>query len=279
MLHPLGLEGPLGWLAEQLEESDEEQLEWLWDLAPTDLPAPGAVRRGLRATLPSVEPRVRIPGAAQSLEMSGGAGRAGAVVVTAAVLLAGLAGYDFWGFQRRPAFARDRDNAAPAVARRVVQFPAWHPSLALFWPALARQARLRETEWTVKAADVQVANGTAGPDLRARLTGLRTRCRNSLPAIRKVEQPREWSGTTSAGRPCRPRPCRSRRSTTPRSRSPCSMRFFTSFPTRPTAHEVMALATLAQDRARPPAEPPCERKLVDDLTRCRVAARASSSPT
>ena len=37
-LHPLGLEGPLGWLAEQLEAGDVEQLEWLWDLAPDDLP-------------------------------------------------------------------------------------------------------------------------------------------------------------------------------------------------------------------------------------------------
>src|SRR5262249_28241002 len=37
-LHPLGLEGPLGWLAEQLEAVDGEQLEWLWDLAPDDLP-------------------------------------------------------------------------------------------------------------------------------------------------------------------------------------------------------------------------------------------------
>ena len=37
-LQPLGLEGPLVWLAEQLEEVDREQLEWLWDLAPDDLP-------------------------------------------------------------------------------------------------------------------------------------------------------------------------------------------------------------------------------------------------
>jgi GTPase SAR1 family protein len=37
-LHPLGLDGPLVWLAEQLEEVDREQLEWLWDLAPDDLP-------------------------------------------------------------------------------------------------------------------------------------------------------------------------------------------------------------------------------------------------
>jgi hypothetical protein len=37
-LHPLGLEEPLLWLAEQLEQRDREQLEWLWDLAPGDVP-------------------------------------------------------------------------------------------------------------------------------------------------------------------------------------------------------------------------------------------------
>ena len=34
----MGLEGPLGWLAEQLEARDRAQMEWLWDLAPADLP-------------------------------------------------------------------------------------------------------------------------------------------------------------------------------------------------------------------------------------------------
>ena len=38
ILHPMGLEGPLGWLAERLEQRDRDQMEWLWDLAPTDLP-------------------------------------------------------------------------------------------------------------------------------------------------------------------------------------------------------------------------------------------------
>ena len=37
-LHPMGLEGPLGWLAEQLEARDRAQMEWLWELAPADFP-------------------------------------------------------------------------------------------------------------------------------------------------------------------------------------------------------------------------------------------------
>ena len=37
-LRPMGLEGPLGWLAEQLEARDRAQMEWLWEMAPTDVP-------------------------------------------------------------------------------------------------------------------------------------------------------------------------------------------------------------------------------------------------
>ena len=33
-LHPLGLEGPLGWVAEQLEAGDRADMELLWKLAP-----------------------------------------------------------------------------------------------------------------------------------------------------------------------------------------------------------------------------------------------------
>src|SRR5919107_5911798 len=51
-LHPLGLEGPLGWLAEQLEAGDLEQLEWLWDLAPNDLSRLGRCVRAFERRYP-----------------------------------------------------------------------------------------------------------------------------------------------------------------------------------------------------------------------------------
>ena len=35
-LSPLGLEGPLGWLADQLESRDRARWNWLWELAPAD---------------------------------------------------------------------------------------------------------------------------------------------------------------------------------------------------------------------------------------------------
>ena len=36
-LHPMGLEGPLGWVAEQLEARDRADMTALWELAPRDL--------------------------------------------------------------------------------------------------------------------------------------------------------------------------------------------------------------------------------------------------
>ena len=54
-------------------------------------------------------------------------------------------------------------------------------------PVLAREAQLKKAEWQVKAADIQVANGTAPADLQARLERLKDQAPQLTPAIRKVE--------------------------------------------------------------------------------------------
>ncbi len=59
--------------------------------------------------------------------------------------------------------------------------------MPLFWPSLARQARLKEAEWQIKSAGVQVANGTAPSDLGARLGELKDQTPQLASAIRKVE--------------------------------------------------------------------------------------------
>ena len=64
-LRPLGLEGPLGWVAEQLEARDRADMEQLWELAPARPAPPRALCRGLRAPLPAIKPVVRVPRAAQ----------------------------------------------------------------------------------------------------------------------------------------------------------------------------------------------------------------------
>ena len=187
-LHPLGLEGPLCWLAEQLEAGDEEQLEWVWDLAPEDLPRLTRCVAAYERRYPRSE---RAATFRKRLKDLRGKKRKRAMlrVCTAAMLLAGsLAGYDAWGYQRAAAFEAESDNPAPAVAKKWSDVLAWHPSMPLFWPGRAKLARLRQAEWLVKAAEVQVANGTAGPDVVEKLDSLKDRVPSLVPEIRKVEE-------------------------------------------------------------------------------------------
>ena len=162
----MGLEGPLGWLAEQLEARDRAEMNWLWELAPGDLPrlerCVAAYERRYPRSNRSYEFRGRLKklardGAWRLVDALGGRRRCWR--------LGALAGSDLLAFHRASSFERAGDSAAPAVARRWSELLEWHPSLPSFWPALARQARLKKAEWQVKAADVQVANGTAPADL------------------------------------------------------------------------------------------------------------------
>ena len=102
-----------------------------------------------------------------------------------------VAGYDFWGFHRAEAFERDPENPATAVARHWSSLLAEHPSLAWLWPSLARQARFKQAEWTIKAADVQIASGSSAANLSDRLDQIKDQAPQLAPAIRKVEQARE----------------------------------------------------------------------------------------
>ena len=100
---------------------------------------PGPLRRRLRAALSAVGPHGRVPRAARG--RSAAAGRAGRAPPG-----------DGRGADRRgpgrlrrlgvhAALAFERDNAAPAVARRWARVLAWHPSLPFFWPDRARRPR------------------------------------------------------------------------------------------------------------------------------------------
>ena len=172
-LHPMGLEGPLGWLAEQLEARDRAQMEWLWELAPHDLPrlerCVAAYERRYPRSNRSHEFRSRL----KTLQRRRKWQRAGKLVLAAAVLIGLLAGYDFWGFQRATAFEREPENPATLIARQWSSLMSEHPSLPIFWPALSRQAQQKRNEWAVKAAGVQLASGVSVPDLAARLENIK----------------------------------------------------------------------------------------------------------
>src|SRR5262249_3136142 len=112
--------------------------------------------------------------------------RAWSGAVAAALFVTAMAGYDAWGFSRALAFER-ASQPAPAVARRWADLLTWHPSMPLFWPSWAREAHRKQDEWAVQAAAVQVAVGTAGPELHDRLTRLKDQAPELATAIRRVE--------------------------------------------------------------------------------------------
>jgi GTPase SAR1 family protein len=190
-LRPLGLEGPLGWVAEQLEARDRADMSSLWEEAPADLPR-------LERCVAAYERRY--PRSNRSFEFRG---RLKKLVrrrrwrwvmrgVAAMILAAGIqAGSDLLAFYQASSFERAPDSAAPAVARRWSELLEQHPSLPAFWPALAREARQKKGEWQVKAADVQIANGTAPADLIARLGQLKDQRPQLVPEIKKVEAAQE----------------------------------------------------------------------------------------
>jgi GTPase SAR1 family protein len=190
-LQPMGLQGPLSWLGEQLEARDRAVMTRLWEQAPRDLPrlerSVAAYERRYPRSDRSQELRARLETVARKRRRSR-VMRLGAFVLMAT---GALAGYDALGYQQASAFEREKDRAAPAIARRWSDLLEWHPSMGLFWPDLARKARVKRSEWQVKAADTQVANGTAAADLSVRLGGLKDQAPQLAPAIRKVEEAQE----------------------------------------------------------------------------------------
>lgn len=276
VLQPFGLEGPLGWLAERLEERDRAQMEWLWDLAPNDLPRLERCVAAYERRYPRSNGSVEFCSRLRALERKRKRRRVGKLVFAAAVLLTGIVGYDFLGFHLAAAFERDHDNPPPLVARSWSTFVARHPSLPLFFPSLARQARLKRAEWTVKAAGVQLESGAAVADLdlRTRLEGIREQAPQLAPAIRKVEQAREqvrheerWKEVYAAALSL---------TAIDQPEQPLAQidAFLREFPDTAHRTEVLALArTLKNEMAS--RHTAVERKFVDDLIRCESLPGAS----
>jgi GTPase SAR1 family protein len=190
-LHPMGLEGPLSWLAEQLEARDRAAMTAVWERAPRDRSRLERVVAAYERRYPrsnrSYEFRERLEAMVRRQRRGRLVRLAGCAVLGAIA----MAGYDALGFRRALAFEREADRAAPAIARRWADLLEWHPSLGVFWPSLERQARIKRAEWQVRAAGVQVANGTADADLPTRLGGLKDQAPRLAPAIREVERAQE----------------------------------------------------------------------------------------
>ena len=184
-LAPLGLEGPLTWIAEQLEDVDRNQLEWLWDLAPDDLTRLARCVAAFEKRYPRSERLADYRRRLREARRRRVRRALVRVVAVGALIAAGLAGYDAWGF--RSALQFSAGNPAPDVARRWDELIRWHPTLPYFWPGDAKLARAKQAEWTVKAATARQVAGTAAPDAAAQLAKIKERNPDLAPAIRQIE--------------------------------------------------------------------------------------------
>jgi len=268
-LRPLGLERPLGWLTEQLETIDREQLDWLWDLVPDDLPRltrcvdAFSKRYPKSSSAADFRARLKILRRRRTRRLLVRAAAAVGVGVVA------LFGYDAIGY--RNALVFERSQPAPAVAHHWGQFLTWHPTLSWTWPNFDRRARLKEAEWTVKAAGVKVALGTAGPELGRTLDEVKERAPNLVLAIRKVEQAQDqvrhdrlWTEARSEAL------APGDDLDTPLTKLQSFLREFADTPRRAEA-EALAGSLRARIAAR---ESAADRHFLDDLTRSEALPNA-----
>lgn len=191
VIEPIGLEGPLGWVAERLEARDREQMEWLWDIGAHDLPRLHRCLAAYEKRYPRSNRTYEFRDRLKRLERKRTFRRLGKLVGAAAVVVGLAAGYDYWGYQSALKFERDGGNTAAAVAQRWTNLIDGHPTLPHLFPTKAREARDKRAEWTVKASGDRVAAGTIDPDLEAKLEAAREQAPRLAPAIREVEESRE----------------------------------------------------------------------------------------
>lgn len=188
-LHPMGLEGPLLWLAEQLEEADREAIEWIWDVAPTDVRRLSRCVRAFERRYPRSDQIIdfrRRLAKLRRAEIARNLLRAGAGMALVALA---AAGYDALGY--RSAVAYERDHSPGAVERHWREFRAWHPSQAWFFPRQAEAARRRHDVAIVRAEGQRIASGAASSQPPAALERLKEEAPELLSDIRRLEQARD----------------------------------------------------------------------------------------
>lgn len=186
-LHPMGLEGPLGWLAEQLEVSDREQLEWLWDLAPEDLRRLTKCVRAYERRYPRSDHAITFRRKLTALKRKKRLKLLATAAVCAALLGGGLAGYDALGY--RAAMATEKAGSpAAAVERSWSEFLAWHPTHRLIFPREDAEARRHRDEWSLRAEQDRLLAGLDRPDLPGEIRAKKIESPELAPTIAKVEE-------------------------------------------------------------------------------------------
>jgi GTPase SAR1 family protein len=267
-LSPMGLEGPLSWLAEQLEEIDREQLEWLWDLAPDDLPRLARCVKVFERRYPRSDSTQVFRRRLGDLRRRRNLKRGARVVVGLALVAASVFGYDAWGYRDALAFER-AGHPATAVETRWDRLLTRHPTLAWTFPQDASRARRKLAEWQVKAAGLRVKVGTAGPEVAVRMNDLKEQAPDLLLQINQVERAEAQAQGERAWRELRVGDLIAVED--PEAHLAAVRRFLREHPDTPHKEEAVALARGLEARV-------AERRATEDRQAIDALARAAGLP-
>ena len=137
-LHPLGLDGPLAWLAGAMQTQDKARLERLWTLASRDK---ALLERGVAVfarRYPNAPAIAALRRQLIDLRRRTWRRRVLASVAAAACLAFCLWSYDAWGEQAAQRFEADHPRDLAAVKEQWAALQFWHPTRHLLQPAAAR---------------------------------------------------------------------------------------------------------------------------------------------
>jgi len=185
-LHPMGLDGPLGWLAEQLEATDREQIEWLWDLAPDDLKRLTKCVKVYERRYPRSDHAITFRRKLASLRRRKRLRTFARLTIAAALIAGVVAGYDFLGYRSARTFEAG-GNPPAAVEKTWDEFLAWHPTHRFLFPKESIAARRSLYEWSFRAERDRLAAGLDRPELAEAIRVRKTANPELAPEIAKVE--------------------------------------------------------------------------------------------
>ena len=185
-LHPMGLDGPLGWLAEQLEAVDREQIEWLWDLAPEDWKRLSKCVKVYERRYPRSDHAITFRRKITSLRRRKRLKSLVKLTLVAGLLAGAVFGYDALGYRAARAFEHDA-NPPAAVEKAWRDFVTWHPTHRFLFPKDDAIARRSLDEWSMRANGDRLKAGASLPDLAEEIRARKQASPEQAPEIAKLE--------------------------------------------------------------------------------------------
>jgi hypothetical protein len=164
---PVGLDGPLVWLAEALQAQDEQRLDHLWQLAPRDLSLLTRATHSFCRRYPSTAAAAAFQKRLQAAQRRHQVRNLAGGLVGAACMLLGLWTYDAWGMSRVQQRAAELDADPIAAQQEWQSFQRWHPTRRLLHPQYAPLEQAAEQDLAQRIAARKFADGLAELQRRA----------------------------------------------------------------------------------------------------------------